>query len=306
MHTSHQPQPSATLRIGCAVWGYKGWLGDLLPAGSKSSDLLRLYSRRLTTVEGNTTFYATPAADTVRRWQHETPPGFQFCWKLPRDISHSGQLCRQFGLTTAFVQRMAMPEQRTGPFFLQLPPSYSPQQLPDLAGWLAAWAEQLGAYRLAVEVRHPDWYSDPAEPALMELLERYTVGRVLMDVRPIRELASDAPADQSGALLDDARERKPDVPLHPLRSGGVSMLRYIGHPDPARNAGWLDEWAARLVQWLQQGTDVYAFMHCPDESRSPALCRALYHRMAQQISLPPLPWDALATAQPAVQQQTMF
>jgi hypothetical protein len=45
--------------LGCAVWAYKEWLGDLFPPGSKSAELLRLYSRRLTTVEGNTTFYAT-------------------------------------------------------------------------------------------------------------------------------------------------------------------------------------------------------------------------------------------------------
>jgi len=44
--------------IGCAVWGYKDWLGDLFPPGSKAADFLALYSRRLTTVEGNTTFYA--------------------------------------------------------------------------------------------------------------------------------------------------------------------------------------------------------------------------------------------------------
>jgi len=45
--------------IGCAVWGYKDWVGTLFPPGSKSNELLSLYSRRLTTVEGNTTFYET-------------------------------------------------------------------------------------------------------------------------------------------------------------------------------------------------------------------------------------------------------
>jgi hypothetical protein len=49
----------ANFYIGCAVWGYKDWVGDLFPPGSKSSDFLSLYSRRLTTVEGNTSFYET-------------------------------------------------------------------------------------------------------------------------------------------------------------------------------------------------------------------------------------------------------
>lgn len=299
MPTPCPPPTPAAFFIGCAVWGYKGWLGDLFPAGSKQPDLLRLYSRRLTTVEGNTTFYATPTRDTVRRWEQETPPDFRFCWKLPRNVSHSGSLSRQFGLTLAFVERMAMADQRTAPFFLQLPPSYSPQQLPDLAGWLAAWVAQLQPYQIAVEVRHPAWYAAPAEAALMELLEQHGAGRVLMDVRPIRQLEA-----QPSATLEDARERKPDVPLHPLHSGGFTLLRYIGHPDPDQNTVWLDEWATRLATWLQAGITVYAFMHCPDESRSPALCRMLYARLAERVSLPPLAWASHPPELP--QQQTLF
>jgi hypothetical protein len=45
--------------LGCAVWGYKDWVGELFPPGSRQAGFLSLYSRRLTTVEGNTTFYAT-------------------------------------------------------------------------------------------------------------------------------------------------------------------------------------------------------------------------------------------------------
>jgi hypothetical protein len=48
-----------SFHLGCVVWAYKGWIGDLFPAGSAAKDFLRLYSRRLTTVEGNTTFYET-------------------------------------------------------------------------------------------------------------------------------------------------------------------------------------------------------------------------------------------------------
>ena len=41
----------AHFHIGCAVWAYKDWLGELFPPGSKSADFLALYSHRLTTVE---------------------------------------------------------------------------------------------------------------------------------------------------------------------------------------------------------------------------------------------------------------
>lgn len=267
--------------LGCAVWAYKDWVGELFPPGSKSGDFLRLYSRRLTTVEGNTTFYAVPKPEMVARWAAETPETFRFCFKLPRDISHAGPLVPQLDATHAFLGRLAPLGPRLGPCFLQLPPGYGPAQRGDLARWLAAWPRERP---VTVEVRHPDWYAEPSESALMELLERHGAGRVIMDVRPIRQ------ASRGGELLEDARERKPDVPMHPLRSGGLAMVRYIGHPEPAENDAYLDEWAARIASWLAEGTRVYLFMHCPDEARSPALCRAIQARLEQLDAVPPLPW----------------
>jgi len=267
--------------LGCAVWAYKDWVGELFPPGSKSGDFLRLYSRRLTTVEGNTTFYAVPKPEMVARWAAETPETFRFCFKLPRDISHAGPLVPQLDATHAFLERLAPLGPRLGPCFLQLPPGYGPAQRGDLARWLAAWPRERP---VTVEVRHPDWYAEPSESALMELLELHGAGRVIMDVRPIRQ------ASRGGELLEDARERKPDVPMHPLRSGGLAMVRYIGHPEPAENDAYLDEWAARIASWLAEGTRVYLFMHCPDEARSPALCRAIQARLEQLDAVPPLPW----------------
>ncbi|MCG8347617.1 MAG: DUF72 domain-containing protein [Chloroflexales bacterium] len=282
--------------IGCAVWAYKEWVGDLFPPGSKSSDFLRLYSRRLSAVEGNTTFYATPKLDIVQRWAEETPPDFRFCFKLPRQISHSGPLAARSAETQAFVTQMAALGERLGPFFVQLPPGYGPARIGDLERWLAAWPQD---FDLAVEVRHAGWYDSPGEAALMDLLDRYSVGRVLMDVRPIR--THSLPVDDS--FLDEARERKPNVPLHPLRSGDIAMIRYIGHPEPALNDAWLNEWAVRMADWLAEGAQVYCFMHCPDERRSPALCRALHRRLEQQTTMPPLPWNILDEG---LRQNTLF
>jgi uncharacterized protein YecE (DUF72 family) len=119
----------------------------------------------------------------------------------------------------------------------------------------------------------------------MELLERHGAGRVVMDVRPIRA------GGEGGALLDDARERKPDVPMRPLRTRGPALVRYIGHVEPAENDVYLDEWAGRLAGWIGEGAEIYLFMHCPDESRAPALCRAIQNRLERLSLVPPLPWD---------------
>ena len=270
--------------LGCAVWAHPSWSGFLFPRHARSADYLRLYSRRLTTVEGNTTFYATPSVETVQRWADDTPPSFRFCFKLPRDVSHQGSLIARLRETETFVQRMAPLGERLGPFFLQLPPGYSPRQIDDLAAWLQAWSPTIP---LAVEVRHSDWYTPQGEASLMALLEHYGVGRVLMDVRPL-DLGPLPGADED---VRRARDNKPDVPLHPIRSASFTLIRYIGHPDVARNNPLLDEWATRLRTWITEGTTVFFFMHCPVERESPLLCRALQRRLAGLPGVPPLPWD---------------
>ena len=286
----------ANIWIGCAVWAYKDWVGELFPPGSKSADLLALYSRRLTTVEGNTTFYATPKPEVVQRWAEETPEHFRFCFKMPREVSHAGPLVDQLPGTRAFVERMAPLGARLGPFFLQLPPAYPPHKLADLDAWLAAWP---AGYRIAVEVRHDAWYTPPHETALMDMLAQHGAGRVVMDVRPL----SAGPLPGADIDLEAARDRKPAVPMHPLHSGGTAMIRYIGHPTPELNEPFLDEWAARVAAWLAAGIEVFFFCHCPDERRSPALCRAFHQRLARLAAVPPLPWDTLNDAP---EQLTLF
>ncbi len=69
LHSGH-PLELAEMgfHLGCAVWGHRGWVGELFPAGSRQTDFLSLFSRRFPCVEGNTTFYATPRPQILARW----------------------------------------------------------------------------------------------------------------------------------------------------------------------------------------------------------------------------------------------
>ena len=118
--------------IGCPLWGYKEWVGNFLPAQTPASDFLRLYSRRLTAVEGNTIFYALPSKETIARWQQETPETFRICPKVSRSISHSGTLDTSGRETFELIERMSGLGSRLGPMFLQLPPAFGPAQLAQL------------------------------------------------------------------------------------------------------------------------------------------------------------------------------
>ena len=270
--------------IGCAVWAFKGWVGNLYPPGSRSSDFLALYSRRFTTVEGNTTFYSIPEAITVKRWAEATPPGFEFCPKLPKSLTHEGLLVPSLPGALRFLTLMQGLGDRLGPLMLQLPPSYSPAQFNDLAQFLQGWP--IDQAELAVEVRHPDWFSAPHQSRLTALLETLKVGRVLLDTRPIYE----AP-DFAELYIN---HKKPNLPLQPHVTSDISLIRLISHPQLAVNQPYLDEWVELVDRWQQQGKRIYFFVHCPQDERSPTNARHFQHLLERQgADVPPLPWDAL-------------
>ena len=270
--------------LGCAVWAYKGWVGELYPQGTRPSDFLHLYSRRFTTVEGNTTFYAVPNQETVSRWATETPPGFEFCLKLPRDITHKGLLQPHIPEALQFLQQMRSLGQHLGPIFAQLPPSYAPTAIDDLAAFLEAWQQTKA--NLALEVRHHDWFTEPHASQLTALLERLRVGRVLLDSRPIYTGDND-PQLQS-------ERRKPKLPVEFSVTAPFSLIRFISHPNLSVNQPFMEEWVRQIQQWLQQGTQIYFFVHCPIEERSPSTARYFQNLLEQNgVAVPPLPWNNL-------------
>ena len=279
------------LFLGCPIWAYKGWVGDFFPKGTKSADFLREYARRLNTVEGNTTFYAVPSAESIQRWVEDTPETFQLCPKLPRTVSHAGALVEHIAEAEQFIQIMSHLGSRLGPMFLQLPPSYSPDMLNDLDGFLANWPREV---KLAVEVRHTRWFDPPNHENLNALLTAYSAARVVIDTRPIRSLQGDKLLQGSVyQRLLEARQRKPNLPIIPELTADFVFLRYIGHPQLEQNAAILDEWAEHLAGWLREGLQAYVFCHCPDERIDPWLCRELHRRVAARIPIPPLPWQAI-------------
>ncbi len=267
--------------IGCPMWGYKEWVGNFFPAHTSASDFLRLYSRRLSAVEGNTVFYALPSAETVVRWKQETPETFRICPKVSRSVSHTASLEQSRDETWQLIERMKGLGTRLGPMFLQLPPAFGPTHLTQLEAFLTSWPSDV---HLAVEVRHPDFYSEEHALALNSLLRQHNVGRVMMDTRPIR--IGSAKEQQ----ILHVRERKPNLPLQVAITTDFIFLRYIGHPRMDVNEPFFHEWASLLAQWLRQGVTLYVFCHCPFEVHSPTICVELYRRVQELVPIPPLPW----------------
>lgn len=277
--------------IGCPIWSFKGWVGNFYPEGTKPAEFLWEYSRRLTTVEGNTTFYAVPSQDTVESWVIQMHETFRFCPKVPKAISHERKLMDNIDRAREFIKVMSQFGTRLGPMFLQLPPRYSPKLLADLQAFLAVWPPDV---RLAVEVRHLDWFNSPHDELLDQLLMDHNMARVTIDTRPIRDLDGDKIlAGSVYQSLLEARERKPDIPVVPKRTADFIFVRYIGHPKLESNFQLLDEWAEYFVLQLRDGADVYAFCHSPENMTAPWICKELHQRVSKEISIPPLPWDEI-------------
>src|SRR5262249_53030599 len=126
---------------------------------------LRCYAGWCNAVEGNTTFYATPARDTVGSWAQQTDPDFRFVIKLPKRITHERRLSDVDEELRAFLAAIEPLGPRAHALWIQLPGSFSPSDVPALAGFLRRRSR---SHRYAVEVRHPAFFDEPRTTSLLE------------------------------------------------------------------------------------------------------------------------------------------
>ena len=141
------------LYVGCAMWAHRPWVGRWFPGGTAGGGELAAYATWCTTVEGNTTHYATPKHETVARWAAHAPTDFRFCFKVPRSITHEKRLRNVDSEIAAFLEVLAPLHSNLGPVQLQLPASFGPDDLPTLAD---ACRHIPRSVDWAVETRHPE------------------------------------------------------------------------------------------------------------------------------------------------------
>lgn len=291
---------SPRLILGCPLWAEPGWRGALYSRGADADQRLHEYARVFGAVEGNTTFYALPALDTVRRWASLLPEHFHFCAKLPSEVSHGGRLDPAHPELLRFFRHMAPLEQRLGPVWLQLPASVGPYQLDQLQAFLDALP---GAYRYAVEVRHLDFFrKDDNERRLNRLLHERGIERVMFDSRGLF-----ASRDTDPATLD-AQQKKPRLPVHAVALAQQPTLRFIAGLDNQLSLRWLEPWLGKCVQWLQEGRSPMLFMHTPDNRLAPELARLFHAQLSQRLAdLPAMaPWPGELEQQQAPSQAGLF
>jgi uncharacterized protein YecE (DUF72 family) len=275
--------------LGCPSWNEPAWRGTFYPADLRPADTLGHYCQVFNAVEGNTTFYARPSAETLQRWAQTMPEGFRFCAKLPRDISHEGDLRDQFAATASFLQLLAPLGRRLAPLWLQLPAAFGPARLGELAAWLDEFSQQ----SVAVEVRNPAFFDKgDAERVLNRLLHERGVERICLDSRALFSCRSRDPA------VLHAQSKKPRVPVRPTAFSASPQLRFIGGPDLDANQPFLEPWLDKVAGWIEAGLTPNVFLHTPDNHLAAA--QALRFHAALADRLPGLP--ALDLPEPPAEQ----
>ncbi|MDG6106714.1 DUF72 domain-containing protein [Dactylosporangium aurantiacum] len=260
------------------MWTHKAW--RFSPQPLAAHERLRAYAGRCNAVEGNTTFYATPARDTVASWAQQTDPGFRFVVKLPKRVTHERRLTDAGGDVRAFLDAIEPLGPRAHAVWIQLPGSFGPGDVDALARFLRRMPP---AHRYAVEVRHPEFFTDPGAARLLEA----ALGGA--EWVPFDTTAFFAAPPTSDAERD-AWTKKPRMPLRTAALTDRPIVRYLGRDDPDRTVEGWQRWVDVVTGWLREGRSPTVFVHTPDNTDAPALARRFHDEVRARLPrLAPLP-----------------
>tara|TARA_Y100001956_G_scaffold82132_1_gene101880 strand:- start:1923 stop:2771 length:849 start_codon:yes stop_codon:yes gene_type:complete len=267
------------------MWSHNNWQRSFYGSGTKPAERLEKYAQVFHTVEGNTTFYATPSLTTVNNWKSATHDDFKFTFKLPKAITHQHMLQGCHAPLKEFMQVMSPLHERIGQWTIQLPAAFGPQHLGTLKQFCTLFPPN---FPIAIEVRHPEFFAKgEAEKTLNQWLLENGYDRIIMDSRPVfsESLTPEHPHYES---LLDAQQKKPRVPVHAISTSDNPMIRFIGHPVDEKNDSFFSPWLTKLPEWIAQGKQPYLFIHTSDNLIAPELALKLYQRLQQHCQLPDL------------------
>ena len=218
------------VHVGTSGWQYRDWRGPFYPDRLRQGDWLSFYSQHFATVEVNNAFYRLPEAAVFARWAEQTPDRFVVAVKASRYLTHIRRLKEPTEPVHRLVERAWALGPKLGPILLQLPPNL-PARLPDLAATLAAFPSSV---KVAVEFRHPSWYTEATTAVLSE-------------------------HDAAWCLADSPRRR---TPLWRTATWGyLRMHEGRASPRPCYGHRALRSWAERLTELFTPTEDVYVYFN---------------------------------------------
>ena len=259
--------------IGIPVFSFPAWVGSFYPEGTESTEFLRAYSKQLSTVELNSTFYAIPAAETFLKWKASVGESFKFCPKFPKSVSHS--LDANHADLKLFVERVALFEDHLGVCFLQLPHYFSSRDQDRLLTLLSALPREL---RTVVELRNGEFFAGQRlKPEWIDQLAKRFAGSVILD----------SPGERAIAHVSITSTRV--------------MVRFLGANLHDSDFVRLREWAQRVAAWHAAGMkEIYFLVHEPDNGVAPIAAKLMIEYVNEALTkagssykVPPIEWHSL-------------
>jgi uncharacterized protein YecE (DUF72 family) len=164
---------------------------------------------------------------------------------------------------------------RHAALWIQLPPSFGPNDLPTLAAFLDRVPQ---GYRYALEVRHPSFFEDRAtEQSLEKLLTDADAEWVPFDTTVLYETPPSTDAER------EAWTKKPRLPRRMRAVTRFPVVRYIGRDDAELTAAGWQPWADTVADWLREGRSPTVFIHTPDNVDALVLARRFHEDVRRRV-----------------------
>lgn len=217
--------------VGTSGWQYADWRGRFYPAGLGQPRWLAHYFAAFQTVELNVTFYRLPKPDVFVGWRARSPADAVFAVKASRYLTHVKRLRDPAEPVARLLSRAAGLGDKLGPVLVQLPPDMSADPV-ALDTCLACFPADT---RVAVETRHPSWWTD--------------------------EVAAVLTARGAAAVWADRQ----GAPLGPRwRTAGWGFVRLHegpAQPWPRYDRDTLASWVARIAAAYDDAADVFVYFN---------------------------------------------
>ena len=259
------------IRIGVGGWNYDGWRGGFYPEGLPQAKELEHASRRLTSIEIDSTYYGSRKPESFIKWRETTPDDFVFAVKGPRFATNRKLLAEAApSIERFFKSGVTELKAKLGPVNWQFP-TFKRFEAEDFAAFLELLPASVDglAIRHAVEVRHASFRSADFVALARE-----------------RGVAVVIAGDSKYPMIADLT-----APFVYARIMGTTEAEATGYGDEA-----LDLWAGRAKRWAAGGAppdletlaaapepeprEVFLYVISGFKARNPFAARALVERVA--------------------------
>lgn len=119
------------IHIGTSGYSFPFWksrtdLDTFYPSSLTSSKYLDYYTKYLSMVEINATFYGRQSPETVKKWKMQTPDHFRFIVKMSRWVTHNKRLIDfDYIFEDFWFNRMELLGEKCLGVLVQLPPTFN-------------------------------------------------------------------------------------------------------------------------------------------------------------------------------------